>query len=206
MKKWVIYQISCKIDTIKDTYIGCSTDYYKRKKQHENNSRKLTDNSQYVHYFINENGGTSLWNISIIDNCKNIKTRQELFNREKEYIKLYQPTLNRTITELSKELSERSDYHNYNQYNRFLRTFDLIEDEIATIDESDYNDKSLIDTTILKISPFVDSLFVSSKRNKYLDGDYLNLCVKYLSCDKSDNKLKDWIYKTLKKQNRIKGR
>ena len=85
MTKWAIYRIRSRLESIHDTYIGCSADYYKRKKEHIRNSRKV-NNAQFVHYFINNNGGNSMWYFEIIDNCKKIKTKAELFKLETEYI------------------------------------------------------------------------------------------------------------------------
>ena len=192
-RRWAIYRISSKLDSIDDTYIGCTQNFTKRRRQHISNSRHPTDISQYVHFFINENGGISMWNINIIDNCKKIKTRQELFNLERRYIELYQPTLNCTIID--------NLYNDIPGYNLYIHNIKLIDNILEIISKCKTPMKpriSLIDSTLIQIVPYVKELFPKiTDKNK--DSEFLNFCFKYLDTDKTDNMIKDWLYIAIKK-------
>ena len=193
MVSWAIYRISSKLDSIDETYIGCTQNFTRRKKEHINNSRHPTDISQFVHFFINEHGGISMWDINIIDNCKKIKTRQELFSLERKYIELYQPTLNQTII---------NDFSNkFPNYKFYIRKIELIDKILEIISKSKTPLKpklSLIDSTLIQITPYVKELFPTiTRQNK--DSVFLNFCFKFLNTDKTDNMIKKWLYITIKK-------
>ena len=96
---WAIYRIYCLDKDSHDSYIGCSTQFENRCKTHRRHVKKLFENvesntAQYVHYNIAEQGGFDNWDIQIIHNCRNIKTRKELLELESMYIDKYKPTLN----------------------------------------------------------------------------------------------------------------
>lgn len=122
MGKWAIYKISCLNNEVKDFYIGCSTVYKKRRKQHLKSVVRLDSNSQFVHYFIHSNGGWDEWTIDVIDNCKKVKTRECLFNLERRYIERYQPSLNMTITSIENRSDSSKDY----LFNNFLSKRSII--------------------------------------------------------------------------------
>ena len=191
--RWAIYRISSKLDSIDETYIGCTQNFARRKKEHINNSRHPTDFSQFVHFFINEHGGISMWDINIIDNCKKIKTRQELLSLERRYIELYQPTLNRTIID-----NLHNDIPRYNLYMRDIKLIDQILEIISKCKTPLKPKISLIDSTLIQIVPYVKELFPKiTDKNK--DSEFLNFCFKYLNINKIDNMIKDWLYLTIKK-------
>lgn len=195
MTKWAIYRISSKLDSIDDTYIGCTINFTRRRQEHINNSRHPTDICQFVHFFISENGGISMWDINIIDNCKKIKTRQELLSLERKYIELYQPTLNQTIIN---DFSNSNKFPSYKIYKRKIELIDKIL-EIISKSKTPFKPKlSLIDSTLIQITPYVKELFPTiTHQNK--DNVFLNFCFKFLNTDKTDNMLKEWLYITIKK-------
>lgn len=67
----IIYKISCNNPEIKDTYVGHTTDFTKRKTRHKQNCKSVNNK---LYNTINKNGGWSNWNMSEIANynCKNI--------------------------------------------------------------------------------------------------------------------------------------
>lgn len=82
-----IYRISCRDPEVKDCYIGCTMNLYKRMKEHlrcvEHPRRR---SRQTVHKYIRENGGWNNWIIHIVEWCKDCKTFEELEDKEKFYI------------------------------------------------------------------------------------------------------------------------
>ena len=67
-----IYKIYCKDETIKDIYVGHTTNFHVRKYYHKNASNNLNINIK-IYKTIRENGGWNNWNMVEIAkyNCKN---------------------------------------------------------------------------------------------------------------------------------------
>jgi hypothetical protein len=87
----IIYEIVCKNPEIIDRYIGSSIQYYKRIEQH---IRDLPLKQHLPLYScISKNGGIDNWSFNILDEYK-CNTRQELYQRERLYYEIYEPTLN----------------------------------------------------------------------------------------------------------------
>ncbi len=86
-----IYKISSKDNSIKDFYIGSTTNFTNRKKQHKQACKY--GGSMYVHYFICNNNGWCNWKMSIIEQIK-YNNKSELTSKETEYINKLTPTLN----------------------------------------------------------------------------------------------------------------
>ena len=66
------YKICCKDITIKEIYIGQTTDFTRRKSCHKqscNNANSLGYNIR-LYKFIRENGGWDHWDMILIENCK----------------------------------------------------------------------------------------------------------------------------------------
>ena len=88
----IIYKIYCKDSTIKDTYIGHTTNFSKRKYQHKvtcNNNK----NDLKIYKIINEHGGWENWDIIEIAKC-NCKDAIEARIKENEYYLLENSSLN----------------------------------------------------------------------------------------------------------------
>ena len=94
--KTIIYKIECKDVNIKDVYIGQTTNFINRKAVHK--IRCNHNNNPKYYYKIYEcmrnNGGFNNWDIIKLENynCNNLK---EAINREKYYMNLLNPTLNK---------------------------------------------------------------------------------------------------------------
>jgi hypothetical protein len=120
--KAVIYKIVCKdpeIDT-RYCYVGSTTSLKHRKKNHKTNcnnenSRKY---NYYVYQFMRENGGPN--NFSFIELEKYpCNDKYELEKREREWIELLKPILNKCIpTRTNQEYQEKNkEYYNQKKKN-----------------------------------------------------------------------------------------
>jgi len=101
-----IYKLCCKDTNIKDEYIGSSTNFTRRKCNH--NQRCNNPNDKKYHYkvykFIRDNGGFE--NFCMIEIEKHpCDSKRELETRERYFIELYESKLNCIIpTRTKKEL------------------------------------------------------------------------------------------------------
>tara|TARA_R110000868_G_scaffold226577_1_gene479223 strand:- start:5704 stop:6252 length:549 start_codon:yes stop_codon:yes gene_type:complete len=87
----VIYEIVCKNEEIIDRYIGSSIQFNKRKSQYIHDMPLKPHLPLYM--CISENGGIDNWNFNILEEYE-CTTRQELYQRERLYYEIYEPTLN----------------------------------------------------------------------------------------------------------------
>jgi hypothetical protein len=89
----VIYKIVCKDESIKDLYVGHTTNFDNRKYQHKLacNNNKL--NKCKIYKIINENGGWDNWEMIEIEkvNCQNLLEARQ---KENEHYNLLNATLN----------------------------------------------------------------------------------------------------------------
>ncbi len=96
----VIYKISCKDESITDTYIGATTCFARRKLQHKQYSNKEYPNDKKNNYkiykFIRENGTWDNWEMNVIEEY-HCDCKKDLDERERDYIKKCKPTLNKVI-------------------------------------------------------------------------------------------------------------
>jgi len=109
--KTIIYRIVCRDLTIKDCYVGHTTNFIKRKQQHKNvcNNPNSKHFNCYVYKFIRNNGGWENWDIILIDtfNCNDLN---EACKKEREHIELYNATLNSIM--LSRKIKEYNEENN----------------------------------------------------------------------------------------------
>ena len=112
------YKIVCKDLSIKDCYVGHTTNLMKRKHHHKNlciNPNNKQYNS-FKYQFIRDNGGWDNWEIVLIktESCEN---SFEAVRKEREYIEELQASLNKVKPISSKE--EKVEYdRNYYQNNK----------------------------------------------------------------------------------------
>ena len=95
-QKTIVYKIVCNDLNIKDLYIGCTTDFKRRKNEHKNWSSTQLDG---LYKCIYNNGGWSNWSMIEIEkypcNDGNEARKQERFWMEKlnATLNLYKPIL-----------------------------------------------------------------------------------------------------------------
>lgn len=91
----IIYKISCKDETIKDLYVGHTTNFVQRKHAHKQAciNEKSESYPCKLYKKIRENGGWDNWTMEIIDffNCKD---HYEARVKEQEYFTLLNASLN----------------------------------------------------------------------------------------------------------------
>jgi group I intron endonuclease len=85
----VVYAIVCKNSNIQDCYVGSTSNFEQRKRDHKkdcNNSNRKSYNLK-VYKFIRDNGGFDNFKFEIIEelSCEN---KQELLERERYYVEL----------------------------------------------------------------------------------------------------------------------
>ena len=87
----VFYKIHCKDDAIKDVYVGHTTDFNKRKRQHKQSC--VSGENKKVYRYIRENGGWNNWEMIIIgyNRCENLYDARRI---EQEYFESLDATLN----------------------------------------------------------------------------------------------------------------
>jgi hypothetical protein len=91
----IIYKIACKDQTIKDIYVGHTTNFTQRKYAHKTNciNEKSTNYKLKVYEFIRNNGGWENW--EMIEICSiNCKNKLDALKWEHEYYYLLNATLN----------------------------------------------------------------------------------------------------------------
>ena len=97
--KGIIYKICCKDVTVKEIYIGSTSNLLKdRKSRHKSCCNNSTNKgfNYYVYQYIRKNGGFDNFDIVEIERYP-CSDRQELNKRERYWIELLQSTLNKQI-------------------------------------------------------------------------------------------------------------
>jgi hypothetical protein len=89
----IIYKITCKDPTVKDVYVGHTTNFVQRKHAHKNASCNEKPNDCKLYQAIRNNGGWNNWNMEIV-NFFNCKDHYEARKKEQEYFELLNATLN----------------------------------------------------------------------------------------------------------------
>lgn len=95
----LIYKLCCKDTSIKDIYIGSTTNFIRRKYNHKNcciNENMVRSYNLNVYKIIRKNGGWENWDMILVKNIS-CKSKLELHKIEREYIDKLKPTLNMAI-------------------------------------------------------------------------------------------------------------
>ena len=137
------YKIVCKNTTIKDCYVGHTTDFTKRKSQHkyafcfENDKRY----NIYLYQFIRGNGGWDNWEMINIE-VKTCKDSLEAKSIERDFIEHYDAGLNQIKPYITNE--ERTKYNRqWRQDNReYLQDYMKNYKEQHLEELKNYNDTS----------------------------------------------------------------
>ena len=95
--KTIIYKIVCKDVNIKDFYIGSTTNFTNRKRQHKNIAINDTVKSHYyVYVFINQNGGWDNFDMIEVEKY-NASDHNDALKRERYWFEELNATLNKQI-------------------------------------------------------------------------------------------------------------
>ena len=124
--KTIIYRIVCKDPTIKECYVGSTTDFKNRKRHHKStcNTKKYRQYNINVYQFIRNNGGWQNWDMIEVEKY-NATDKLSQYKRERYWLEYYNATLNsqipsRTGTEYGKKYREENREHiqKYREENR----------------------------------------------------------------------------------------
>jgi hypothetical protein len=117
-----IYRFVCNDLTIKDNYIGSTTNWIKRKQHHKERCNNLNNNKShlYIYQIMRNNGGFSNWNMVLIEDypCEN---RRQAEQREQYWKEFYQDNMgqNRAFrTEEQKIQQKRELVRDHHQVNK----------------------------------------------------------------------------------------
>lgn len=96
--KSVIYKLCCRDPTVEDIYVGSTTNFRQRKAGHKISccNENLKNYNFYVYRFIRDNNGWENWDMVAIETYP-CETKHDLHTRERYYIDLLKPTLNKCI-------------------------------------------------------------------------------------------------------------
>ena len=91
----IIYKLVCKDSSIKEIYIGHTTNFVQRKNSHKISCCNVesVNHNRYVYKFIRNNGGWENWSMIQIQVC-NLKNKREAESREHFWIEELAATLN----------------------------------------------------------------------------------------------------------------
>jgi len=94
----VVYMIKCKDESVKDSYVGSTTNFNRRKRQHKYscNNENYPKYNRKVYTCIRENGGFENWTFEIIVQQK-CNDKKELHKIERWFMELYETNLNSKI-------------------------------------------------------------------------------------------------------------
>ncbi len=106
----IIYKICCNDVEVKECYVGSTTDFTNRKRNHKNTCNNENDKNHnlYVYKFIRENNGWNCWNMVMIEEypCEN-KLQAE--TRERYWIETLQSKLNKKLPTRNKKEYEEAN-------------------------------------------------------------------------------------------------
>ena len=109
-----IYRIFCLDTSIKDEYIGSTTNIRQRKCAHKNahKNEKHKSYNKKVYQYIRANGGWDNWRMDLVEEIE-FGTRQELNRREGEVIQSRGATLNRQVAGRTVQESNKGYYDSH---------------------------------------------------------------------------------------------
>jgi hypothetical protein len=104
-KQPCIYKIYCKDENVKETYIGSTSTYEKRKQRHIFNCKndKSKNYNIFLYQFIRQNGGWDNFEMKLIEKLDKNISKKELLEKEKYHIKLNECKLNKINPITTKE-------------------------------------------------------------------------------------------------------
>ena len=117
--KIIIYRIVCKDPTIKDCYVGSTTDFKSRKKNHKSSCNCDNRGDRVYNYniyqFIRNNGGWDNWNMVEVEKYNAID-KLDADKRERYWLEFYQATLNKNIPSRTRKEYNETFKEDNNEY------------------------------------------------------------------------------------------
>ena len=127
--KGFIYKLCCLDVNIKDIYIGSSTNFKQRKKNHktECNNEKRKEYNSYKYKFIRDNGGWSNWTMIELHKYP-CNDKRELECEE-----------NRVMIELQSQLNSKKSYRTEEERLEYRKQYDLDHKEKIAEQQKQYD-------------------------------------------------------------------
>ena len=93
-----IYKLCCKDPTIKEVYVGSTTNFRQRKRQHKHtcNNASAARHDSPVYKYIREHGNWENWDMIEIEKY-NAKDKRDLERKEREHLERLGATLNKGV-------------------------------------------------------------------------------------------------------------
>ena len=131
----VIYKIVSRDPSIKNNYIGSTTDFRKIKINHKSNCNNKNSKfyRRYVYRFIRKNGGWRNWKIAVVKKYPDIEDKMELLKKHRKWMRVLDASLNKrvpgTVLKVGKrkydkmyyQLHREKNVEYYRQYNEYYR-------------------------------------------------------------------------------------
>ena len=114
--KSFIYKLCCNDLSITDIYVGSTTNFKNRKAEHKSAS-KIKNTKVYK--FIRDNGNWENWDMVLIDEV-NCSCKLELLKKEREYMELYNSTLNQLLPHRTKKQYRIDNYKKIKKKNKTI--------------------------------------------------------------------------------------
>jgi len=108
----VIYKIVCKDLTVKDVYVGHTTNFIGRNRQHKDN---LVSSQYKVYQVIRSNGGWNNWEMIEIEKFP-CQDKNEAKARERYFYEILNSTLNTCIPVITEEERKEYEYKYQQEY------------------------------------------------------------------------------------------
>ena len=125
MSNYTFYKIVCKDESIKDCYVGQTTDFIVRYRLHKSKCSNVNSDRHHLEVYkcIRINGGWDNWEMIEIEIC-NLENDFEARNRERYWIKTLEANLNciipnRTDEEYYQEHIEHITQYKHNWYEKY---------------------------------------------------------------------------------------
>lgn len=96
--KSLFYRIICRDTTVKECYVGSTTNEYNRRANHKSNctNEKNKKYNFFVYRFIRSMGGWDNWQLIVIEH-RPVNSKQESLIRERFFVEEYKAKLNKQI-------------------------------------------------------------------------------------------------------------
>jgi len=107
----IIYKLCCNNPNITDVYVGHTTDFTNRKRQHKQNCNNEKSYNFYVYQFIREHGGWTNWSMIEIEKICCIDANDARKN-ERRNLELLGATLNMVIPSRTQKETDKIYYDN----------------------------------------------------------------------------------------------
>ena len=94
----IIYKLCCTDPTVEDVYVGSTTNFHRRKRQHKESCTNVNSKKyEYpVYTYIRENGGWDNWDMVQIAEV-NARDKRDLHTIERQYVEDLGAELNRQV-------------------------------------------------------------------------------------------------------------